>query len=180
MSCVVDILAGVLTGFGYGAVPGRPNFGHYVAAYSIDAFTDVQQFKHQMDEWVQMMNSTRPAPGHDRVIVAGQPEAEVEAERREEGIPATPGCCPMAPRHLRGTWGHMPVLTRNFPLGVGRSHGVPGSSLLVGVGYFQDDFLGEGTTPDLKANGQSLRVEAAVDRNSRSARQIERTGHHRN
>ena len=37
LSCVVDILAGVLTGVGYGAVPGRPNFGHYVAAYSIDA-----------------------------------------------------------------------------------------------------------------------------------------------
>ena len=35
LSCMVDILAGVLTGFGYGAVPGRPNFGHYVAAYNV-------------------------------------------------------------------------------------------------------------------------------------------------
>ncbi|MEK7806547.1 MAG: Ldh family oxidoreductase, partial [Chloroflexota bacterium] len=76
LSCVVDILAGVLTGFGYGAVPGRPNFGHYVAAYSIEAFTDVEGFKEQMDEWLRMMKSTKPAPGHDRVLVAGQPEAE--------------------------------------------------------------------------------------------------------
>ncbi|HIL30867.1 MAG TPA: Ldh family oxidoreductase [Dehalococcoidia bacterium] len=89
-SCMVDILAGVLTGFGYGAVPGRPNFGHMVAAYSIDAFTDVEPFKAEMDEWLQMMKSTKPAPGHDRVLVAGQPEAEVEVVRREEGIPLHP------------------------------------------------------------------------------------------
>ena len=90
LSCVVDILAGLLTGFGYGAVPGRPNFGHYVAAYSIDAFTDVGSFKEEMDEWLIMMKTTQPAPGHDRVLVAGQPEAEVEAVRRVEGIPLHP------------------------------------------------------------------------------------------
>jgi LDH2 family malate/lactate/ureidoglycolate dehydrogenase len=87
LSCVVDILAGVLTGFGYGAWPGRPNFGHYVAAYSVEAFTDVDSFKEMMDEWLRMMKSTKPAPGHDRVLVAGQPEAEVEAVRRVEGVP---------------------------------------------------------------------------------------------
>ena len=87
LSCVVDILAGVLTGVGYGAMPGRPNFGHYVAAYSIDAFTDVDSFKDMMDEWLLMMKNAKPAPGHDRVLVAGQPEAEVEAVRRVDGIP---------------------------------------------------------------------------------------------
>ena len=87
---IVDILAGVLTGVGYGAVPGRPNFGHYVAAYSIDAFTDVDTFKDMMDEWLRMMKTTKPAPGHDRVMVAGQPEAEVEAVRLVDGIPLHP------------------------------------------------------------------------------------------
>ena len=48
---VVDILAGVLTGFGFGSVPGRPNFGHYVAAYNIEAFTDLDGFKEMMDQW---------------------------------------------------------------------------------------------------------------------------------
>ena len=37
-----------------------------------------------------MMKSTKPAPGHDRVLVAGQPEAEMEAVRRKEGIPLHP------------------------------------------------------------------------------------------
>jgi len=105
LSCVVDILAGVLTGFGYGAVPGRPNFGHYVAAYSIEAFTDVDSFKEQMDEWLRMMKSTKPAPGHDRVLVAGQPEAEVEAVRRAEGIPLHTDVV----RWLRDTCGELAV-----------------------------------------------------------------------
>ena len=83
-------LAGVLTGVGFGAVPGRPNFGHYVAAYSIDAFTDVDEFKEMMDEWLRMLKSTKPAPGHDRVLVAGQPEAEMETVRRAQGIPLHP------------------------------------------------------------------------------------------
>jgi L-2-hydroxycarboxylate dehydrogenase (NAD+) len=90
LSCMVDILAGALTGFGFGAVPGRPNFGHYVAAYSIEAFTEVDGFKEMMDEWLRMLKSTKPAPGHDRVLVAGQPEAEVEADRRVNGIPLHP------------------------------------------------------------------------------------------
>ncbi len=87
LSCVVDILAGVLTGVGYGMVPGRPNFGHYLAAYSIAGFDDPTHFKETMDEWLLMLKSTAPAPGHDRVMVAGQPEAEMEVIRRGEGIP---------------------------------------------------------------------------------------------
>ena len=90
LSCMVDILAGVRTGFGYGAVPGRPNFGHYLAAYSIAGFDDPEHFKQSMDEWLHMMKSTKPAPGHERVMVAGQPEAEMEVIRRRDGIPLHP------------------------------------------------------------------------------------------
>ena len=90
LGCFVDIMAGLLTGFGYGANPGAPNFGHYVAAYSIDAFTEIEGFKEQMDEWSKMMKSTRPAPGQQRVYVPGQPEAEMEVHRRKSGIPLHP------------------------------------------------------------------------------------------
>ena len=105
LSCVVDILAGVLTGFGYGANPGRPNFGHYVAAYNIAGFDDPEHFKATMDQWLQMMKSTRPAPGHDRVLVAGQPEAEMEAVRRKEGIPLHPEVV----QYIRDTCGELSV-----------------------------------------------------------------------
>ena len=59
----------------------------------MDAFTDAAHFKQEMDAWIRMMNATRPAPGHDRVLVAGQPEAETEAQRRAEGIPLHPEVC---------------------------------------------------------------------------------------
>ena len=105
LGCVVDIFAGVLTGFGYGAVPGRPNFGHYVAAYAVEGFCDVDQFKATMDEWSQMMQSTKPAPGHERVLVPGQPEAEMEVVRRAEGIPLHPEVM----QWIRDTCGEMSV-----------------------------------------------------------------------
>ncbi len=87
LSCVVDILSGILTGGGYGANPGRPNYGHCVAAYNIAAFMDIAQFKRTMDEWLRMLKSTKPAPGHDRVLYPGLPEAECEVEYRAKGIP---------------------------------------------------------------------------------------------
>ena len=86
-SCIVDIMGGILSGGGYGANPGRPNFGHYVAAYSIEAFMDAGEFKRTMDEWIHMLKTTRPAKGHDRVLYPGQPEAEAEEDRKANGIP---------------------------------------------------------------------------------------------
>ncbi len=67
------------------------------------AFTDVDRFKEMMDEWMRMMKSTKPAPGHDRVMVAGQPEAEVEAVHRVEGIPLHPEVA----QYLRDTCAEM-------------------------------------------------------------------------
>ena len=90
LAAMVDVLSGILTGGGYGANPGRPNFGHYVAAYSIEAFIDVREFKTMMDEWLRMLRSTPPAPGHERVLYPGLPEAETEADRKANGIPLHP------------------------------------------------------------------------------------------
>lgn len=90
LASIVDILGGVLSGGGFGAVPGRPNFGHYVAAYSVEAFMDIADFKRTMDEWAQYMQATKPAPGHDRVLYPGLPESEAEADRKVNGIPFHP------------------------------------------------------------------------------------------
>ena len=80
----------MLGGMGFGAVPGRPNFGHCVIAYNIEAFTDVAQFKRLMDEWLGMLRTTKPAPGHDRVLYPGLPEAEAVVDRKANGIPLHP------------------------------------------------------------------------------------------
>ena len=95
LACVVEILCGILSGGGYAFMPEslantRGHYRHMVAAYRIDAFTDVNEFKELMDEWMQGLKETPTAPGHDRVLVPGQPEFEAEMERREQGIPLHP------------------------------------------------------------------------------------------
>ena len=63
------------------------NYSHMVAAYRIDAFAPVDQFKEMMDEFLRTLRETPAAPGHDRVLYAGLPEFEVEQERKANGIP---------------------------------------------------------------------------------------------
>jgi LDH2 family malate/lactate/ureidoglycolate dehydrogenase len=60
---------------------------HYFAAYNIEAFTDVDTFKDNMDAMLQRLKNTRPAPGHDRVLYPGLSEYEDEQDRRANGIP---------------------------------------------------------------------------------------------
>ena len=81
---------GILTGGGPSIKLGRPNFNHCVAAYNIEAFMDTKEFKRTMDEWLQVLKSTKPATGHDRVLYPGLPEAECEVEHRAKGIPLHP------------------------------------------------------------------------------------------
>ncbi len=87
LACIVEILSGILTGGGYSVKTGRPNYNHCVVAYNIETFMDTEQFKRTMDEWLQMLKSTKPAPGHHRVLYPGLPEAECEVEYRAKGIP---------------------------------------------------------------------------------------------
>lgn len=88
LAMVVEIMCTLLSG----AIPNtlepvnRPA-AHYVAAYDIDAFTDVAEFKDMMDRWLTHLEATPPAPGHDRVLTPGLEEVEAEAQRRELGIP---------------------------------------------------------------------------------------------
>ena len=87
LSCIVDILSGVLSGTAFGMVPGRPNFSHFVGAYDIEAFTEVSRFKELMDDFLRSLRTTPPAPGHERVLYPGLPEWETEQDRRANGIP---------------------------------------------------------------------------------------------
>jgi LDH2 family malate/lactate/ureidoglycolate dehydrogenase len=40
-----------------------------------------------MDNWISRFRSAKTAEGFDRVLVPGDPEREIEAERKEHGIP---------------------------------------------------------------------------------------------
>jgi LDH2 family malate/lactate/ureidoglycolate dehydrogenase len=90
LGVMVDILCGQLSfapGFGTLAQKRR---AHFVAAYSVDAFGDVDEFKANMDGMLKGLAATKPMPGHDRVFYAGLPEHEVRIDRGENGVPLHP------------------------------------------------------------------------------------------
>lgn len=100
LGAVVDIFSAVLSGANYGPwVPPFPAFmpmpeempgkgiGHFLGAMRIDAFRQAEDFKHHMDKWIQRFRSAAPIEGQEQVLIPGDPEREMEAERLERGIP---------------------------------------------------------------------------------------------
>lgn len=88
LGAVVDIMCAVLSGGGFGMLSGaRGDYSHMVAAYRIDAFTDIDYFKDLMDQFLRTLRETPPAAGQDRVLYAGLPEHDTEQDRRANGIP---------------------------------------------------------------------------------------------
>lgn len=88
LGLMVEVLTTVLAGAVPSMVEEKPPLAsHHFAAYNIAAFDDVEHFKDTMDRMLQTLTETPPAPGHDRVLYPGLPEAEAEADRRATGIP---------------------------------------------------------------------------------------------
>lgn len=100
LGSIVDIFSAVLSGASYG--PWAPPFpayvpmpdnmpgeglGHFFGAMRVDAFRPADEFKQHMDNWIQRFRLATPAEGHDKVLIPGDPEREMESIRRKEGIP---------------------------------------------------------------------------------------------
>ena len=100
LGAIVDIFSGVLSGANYG--PWVPPFatagfmsaqegvgagtGHFFGAMRLDAFRPANEFKQHMDIWIQRFRDARAIPGQ-RVLIPGDPERTMEAERLTNGIP---------------------------------------------------------------------------------------------
>jgi LDH2 family malate/lactate/ureidoglycolate dehydrogenase len=89
LAVMIEVLSGVLSGGGAGP-HRRGGASHHFLAYKIDAFTDVDTFKDDLDAYMGALRNSKPAPGHDRVMYAGLPEYEEEIERLKHGIPYHP------------------------------------------------------------------------------------------
>lgn len=90
LAVMVDILAGLLGGDPPGFERRPLDVSHHFLAYRIDSFSDLGSFKERMDTYLRGLRETKPALGHERVLYAGLPEHEAEAERRARGIPYHP------------------------------------------------------------------------------------------
>jgi LDH2 family malate/lactate/ureidoglycolate dehydrogenase len=90
LGVMVDILCGQLSfAAGFGSLDLKRR-GHFVAAYDVSAFGDLDEFKTNMDGMLKGLRETKPMPGQDRVLYAGLPEAEVLEERTKNGVPLHP------------------------------------------------------------------------------------------
>ena len=100
LGSIVDIFSAVLSGASYGPwappfpayVPMPPDMpgqglGHFFGAMRVDAFRPADEFKLHMDQWIRRFRAATPAAGHERVLIPGDPEREMEAERNRDGIP---------------------------------------------------------------------------------------------
>jgi len=100
LGSVVDIFSAILSGANFGPwVPPFPAYvpmpenqpgkgiGHFFGAMRIDGFRPAQDVKKDMDHWLRRFRGSTPVAGQTKVLVPGDPERRMEAERRINGIP---------------------------------------------------------------------------------------------
>ena len=103
LSSIVDIFSAVFSGANFGPfVPPSVAYlpvldkkvgegtGHFFGAMRIDAFQPADEFKSKMDEWIETFRSAKPAKGHERVLIPGDPEREAEYSCKKNGIALVP------------------------------------------------------------------------------------------
>jgi LDH2 family malate/lactate/ureidoglycolate dehydrogenase len=98
LAMMVEVLCSILSG---GAMPTDVGGIRYrgktvrvsqmFLAIDIARFMPVEEFTARVEALVGIMKSTAPAPGYSEVLVAGDPEWRMEAERRQNGIPIADG-----------------------------------------------------------------------------------------
>lgn len=100
LGSIVDIFSAVLGGASYGPwappfpayvpmpenMPGK-GLGHFFGVMRIDAFRPAADFKAHMDNWIRRFRAAKPAAGHEKVLIPGDPEREMQQIREKDGIP---------------------------------------------------------------------------------------------
>jgi len=103
LGSIVDIFSAVFSGANYGPwVPPFVSFlepssdpvgkgiGHFFGAMRIDAFRPAEEFKAEMDRWINRIRDSKPAEGEQQVLIPGDPERAAHKTRMSEGIPLLP------------------------------------------------------------------------------------------
>ncbi len=100
LSSVVDILSAVLSGANYGPwvppfvsflplvanMPGK-GLGHFLGVLNIEAFRDTDEFKRNMDQWIERFKNAIPIEKNQKILIPGEPEMTFKMERLKLGIP---------------------------------------------------------------------------------------------
>ncbi len=95
ISLMIDIMAGVLTGAGFGPRIGSlyddfeepQDVGAFFQLTDIGRFGSVEEFKGRVDRMIDEIKAARRAPGVEEIFVPGEIEHRNEQQRRQTGIP---------------------------------------------------------------------------------------------
>ncbi|MEQ6121970.1 Ldh family oxidoreductase [Reichenbachiella sp. MALMAid0571] len=100
LGSIVDIFSAVLSGANYGpwvppfvsflqppADPVGEGIGHFFGAMRVDAFRPKEEFLDHIDNWITRFRQAETIKGQERVVIPGDPEREMELERKKNGIP---------------------------------------------------------------------------------------------
>ena len=98
LGAMVEILSAGLAGaslvtsenHGY-KTPGSMEIGHFFLAIDPTAFQPEGAFEAKVDELIDDLHATAPVDPNQPVMVAGEPENIIRAEREQSGIPVPPG-----------------------------------------------------------------------------------------
>lgn len=99
IALMIDILAGVLSGAGFGPHLGplwnnsatHQNLGFCLLAIDIASFVAVEVFKNKIDRMIDEIKASKKAPDTDEILVPGEIEFHNEQYNREHGIVVGPG-----------------------------------------------------------------------------------------
>jgi LDH2 family malate/lactate/ureidoglycolate dehydrogenase len=72
-------------------VPGTMDVGHFFLAIDPKVFNPDRPFEDTVDEMIEDLHATIPVDPNQPVMVAGEPEDIIRAERVKDGIPIPPG-----------------------------------------------------------------------------------------
>jgi uncharacterized oxidoreductase len=87
LSVMVEIFSGILTGLGFGHDPsGRHNDGCFMAAFNVQNFRPLDEFKREVTEFCAYLKSSPTAAGFDQVLYPGELEHLTIQKRLKEGI----------------------------------------------------------------------------------------------
>src|SRR5918999_1653721 len=95
ISLMIDIMAGALTGAGFGPRVNSlydnfdepQNVGAFFQLVDIGRFADPVTFKARIDQMIEEIKSTRKAVGTEEIFLPGEIEFRNEQQRRASGIP---------------------------------------------------------------------------------------------
>jgi ureidoglycolate dehydrogenase (NAD+) len=95
ISIMIEVLAGVLSGAAFGTELGamyddfsKPqNIGHWMLALDIERFMPREQFEPRVRALVDMVRQSAPLDPARPILLPGEPEDRIQAQRERDGIP---------------------------------------------------------------------------------------------